>query len=252
MSHLKNNLVFSSLTILLVTGGSLGLAQSTHNKVSSQKLEAKNVNQVSNYSGDIDLLAVSQPTTPTTNNGQINSAFINRFNNAVILDSKTGQFVIDKNFLPTNTTQMELASLNKLISDANAGLKGVVAQAPKGDVVQVGNSVVVADNPTTAKEIAQGTQAKTVSTHHNGSNYIHHYWWGYRIGISGTTLHKASLGLNAAALFPYDKWIPVGWVISVVCGILGIASGASPGGVVFNYSGLPGTPYGTIWSVGWQ
>lgn len=124
MSHLKNNLVFSSLTILLVTGGSLGLAQSAHNKVSSQKLEAKNVNQVSNYSGDIDLLTVSQPTTPTTNNGQINSAFINRFNNAVILDSKTGQFVIDKNFLPTNTTQMELASLNKLISDANAGLKG--------------------------------------------------------------------------------------------------------------------------------
>ncbi|MDG4990469.1 hypothetical protein [Lactococcus lactis] len=44
MSHLKNNLVFSSLTILLVTGGSLGLAQSAHNKVSSQKLEAKNVN----------------------------------------------------------------------------------------------------------------------------------------------------------------------------------------------------------------
>lgn len=44
MSHLKNNLVFSSLTILLVTGESLGLAQSTHNKVSSQKLEAKNVN----------------------------------------------------------------------------------------------------------------------------------------------------------------------------------------------------------------
>ena len=79
MSHLKNNLVFSSLTILLVTGGSLGLAQSTHNKVSSQKLEAKNVNQVSNYSGDIDLLTVSQPTTPTTNNGQINSALYQSF-----------------------------------------------------------------------------------------------------------------------------------------------------------------------------
>ena len=63
MSHLKNNLVFSSLTILLVTGGSLGLAQSAHNKVSSQKLEAKNVNQVSNYSGDIDIISPSSLLT---------------------------------------------------------------------------------------------------------------------------------------------------------------------------------------------
>ena len=37
MSHLKNNLVFSSLTLLLVTGGGLGLAQSAHNKVSHHK-----------------------------------------------------------------------------------------------------------------------------------------------------------------------------------------------------------------------
>jgi hypothetical protein len=41
MSHLKNNLVFSSLTILLVTGGSLGLAQSTHNKVSHKNSKLK-------------------------------------------------------------------------------------------------------------------------------------------------------------------------------------------------------------------
>ena len=65
-------------------------------------------------------------------------------------------------------------------------------------------------------------------------------------------MHRAAFGLNAAALFPYDKWIPLGWVVSVVAGLAGLSAGSAPGGVVFNYSGVPATPYGTIWSVGFQ
>ncbi|WP_273722182.1 hypothetical protein [Leuconostoc mesenteroides] len=38
-------------------------------------------------------------------------------------------------------------------------------------------------------------------------------------------------------------------VVSVVAGL---SAGSAPGGVVFNYSGVPATPYGTIWSVGFQ
>ncbi|MCU5754141.1 hypothetical protein OBG91_12725 [Lactococcus lactis] len=132
MSHLKNNLVFSSLTILLVTGGSLGLAQSTHNKVSSQKLEAKNVNQVSNYSGDIDLLAVSQPTTPTTNNGQINQYFINRFDNAISL--LNGKYVVNHNVLPQNTSGEEINKLNESVKIANQQLIVGAQKIEKSDI----------------------------------------------------------------------------------------------------------------------
>ena len=41
-------------------------------------------------------------------------------------------------------------------------------------------------------------------------------------------------------------------VVSVFAGLAGLSAGSAPGGVVFNYSGVPATPYGTIWSVGFQ
>lgn len=51
-------------------------------------------------------MAVSQPTKPVTATGQISQAFINRFNNDIVLDSKTGQFVINQRLLPVNVTNV--------------------------------------------------------------------------------------------------------------------------------------------------
>ncbi|USI49137.1 hypothetical protein M5C73_05450 [Lactococcus lactis] len=258
MSHLKNNLVFSSLTILLVTGGSLGLAQSAHNKVSSQKLEAKNVNQVSNYSGDIDLLTVSQPTTPTTNNGQINSAFINRFNNAVILDSKTGQFSINQKTLPINATKLELTELDKLISQSNISLKQTILEVPKANVVQDGNSVVIGDSPKTAEQIAKGTSVQAVSLFHEGSNYVHSYWWGKRVGVLRTTVRKVSINITkggqalGATLFfiPAPQVKAVGAAIGAASTILGYGMSYFPGGLVFNTT--PNYLGSQVWDVQFQ
>ncbi len=260
MSHLKNNLVFSSLTILLVTGGSLGFAQSTHNKVSSQKLEAKNVNQVSNYSGDIDLLAVSQPTTRTTNNGQINSAFINHFNNAVILDSKTGQFSINQKTLPINATKLELTELDKLISQSNVSLKQTILEVPKANVVQDGNSVVIGDSPKTAEEIASDSQATLITIYHEGKTYLHTYWWGTRLGVSRTLARKIGqkgvhsaeaagalagvLGLKLPQAAVYCSFI------SGVSYLIGTALTKTPGGIVFNFTA--GMPSGGVWGFEWQ
>lgn len=108
MSNFKKNLILSSLAILLVAGGGFGLGQSIHNNISSQKVEVKNVSQRISYSGDLDLMTVSQPTKPVTATGQISQAFINRFNNDIVLDSKTGQFVINQKLLPVNATNIEL------------------------------------------------------------------------------------------------------------------------------------------------
>ncbi|MCT1186409.1 hypothetical protein EFL96_08670 [Lactococcus lactis] len=93
-------------------GGGFGLGQSIHNNISSQKVEAKNISQRISYSGDIDLMAVSQPAKPVTATGQFCQTFINRFNNDIVLDSKTGQFVINQKLLPVNATNIELGTLN--------------------------------------------------------------------------------------------------------------------------------------------
>lgn len=123
MSNFKKNLILSSLAILLVAGGGFGLGQSIHNNISSQKVEVKNVSQRISYSGDLDLMTVSQPTKPVTATGQISQAFINRFNNDIVLDSKTGQFVINQKLLPVNATNIELGTLNTLVAQSNSQLK---------------------------------------------------------------------------------------------------------------------------------
>lgn len=42
------------------------------------------------------------------------------------------------------------------------------------------------------------------------------------------------------------------YALSTLVMSAGIVAGAAPGGIVFNYSGIPGSVYGTIWSVGFQ
>lgn len=203
---------------------------------------------------DVSVVSNTLPTNPQSE-GHVSQEFIDRFNNAISLNADGTKFVINESLIPTNATQTELTELNNLVNQSNKDLAPAVQSAPSQNVEKVGNSVVVANDSQTAEKVSaelQGQSLTNVSRYHEGSTYIHHYWWGYRIGISKTDLHRAAFGLNAAALFPYDKWIPLGWVVSVVAGLAGLSAGSAPGGVVFNYSGVPATPYGTIWSVGFQ
>lgn len=197
-----------------------------------------------------DITTTPQSTQSSSDNVQIDQSFISKYDNAIKLVNN--KFIIDESVLPSDISKSDLDKLNSVIASSNNSLQQQLKDTPKENIAVNNNSIVIAENSTVAQQEALGTNIAARSKYHEGSTYLHKYWWGYRIGISKTHLHKISTGLNVAALFPYDKWIPLGWVVSVVVGVLGISAGTAPGGVVFNYSGVPGKPYGTIWYVGWQ
>lgn len=213
-------------------GGGFGLGQSIHNNISSQKVEAKNISQRISYSGDIDLMAVSQPAKPVTATGQICQTFINRFNNDIVLDSKTGQFVINQKLLRVNATNIELGTLNTLVAQSNSQLKQIVQKSPKSHTVQVGNSVVVANSITDAQRASQQNDLTTTSSYHYGSTYLHVYWYGFRIGLNRSDVQLAvGAGLVIAGVY-----VPVR-AAQAALGVLGLTVGRFiPGGVVFNSS----------------
>lgn len=247
MNYKYKKVTFYTLSILVMSAGIGVYSISLNNKKAS-------VDQGPVLNKNISLLSNTSSISPEID-GHVSEGFIHRFNKAISLNSDETKFIINKNLIPYDASEVELKQVNKLVNQANINLQSAHQLAPAQDIERVGNSVVVANSPETAKVVADqlnGTTLTTVSKYHNGSTYIHHYWWGYRVGISKKDLHRASLGLNAASLFPYDKWIPLGWVVSVAAGIAGIAADVAPGGIVFNYSGIPGSVYGTIWSVGFQ
>lgn len=215
-----SKLLISSTAIATILGAvSITELQAHQSKENEQKISQSTV--VKSDYGIVDLEANSQPTQPIINGGQVNQAFINRFNNAITLNSKTGQFDINKKLLPENATKMELATLDDLISQSNVSLKTTISKVSKSDMVQTGNSVVVADNSQTAEAVAQNTKIQTESLFHEGSNYVHHYWWGYRIGYSKSKVQH------------------IGNVLADAGGVaigLGTALKYCPGGIVFNIS----------------
>ena len=251
MSNFKKNLILSSLAILLVAGGGFGLGQSIHNNISSQKVEVKNVSQRISYSGDLDLMTVSQPTKPVTATGQISQGFINRFNNDIVLDSKTGQFVINQKLLPVNATNIELGTLNTLVAQSNSQLKQIVQKSPKSHTVQVGNSVVVANSITDAQQASQQNDLTNTSNYHYGSTYLHVYWYGFRIGMNRSDIQLAvGAGLVIAGVY-----VPVR-AAQAALGVLGLTVGRFiPGGIVFNSSPQFAPLVGSravVWGVQWQ
>ncbi|MDR3191311.1 MAG: hypothetical protein LBT80_09045 [Lactobacillaceae bacterium] len=163
---------------------------------------------------------------------------------------KNNQYVFEA---PVNSglSDQQITEITTKISQANNNVTdhGMTINPDTKSVVQTSDSL---NDAGITVEKLEGHLLSKGTTYHNGSNYIHAYWWGYRIGLSRSLLRSASPALAFAAAFPYDKWIPIGWVISVACAAVSWGTNSIPGGIVFNYSGIPGTPYGTIWSVGWQ
>lgn len=191
------------------------------------------------YSGDVVLTTESKPTQPFVN-GQVNQAFINRFNNAVTLNSKTGQFVINKNALPVNTTTVELSALEKMVAQSNSTLKQVIASTPKANMVQSGNSVVVAQKSEIAQEVAKNKQIITTATYHEGKTYIVFHWTYARVYLSKTVANNILKG-GVAGISILGVVLTQGRLAKAlsVAGIIGSTWMPSvKGGVIgnFNYS----------------
>lgn len=179
--------------------------------------------------------------------GKVNDEFINRFDNAVSLNEKTGKFEIDKSKIPNNASEEEISALNKRVDTSNVSLKKIIASTPKENTVQNEDSVVVANDEKTAKEI----QVSTMGKYHDGSTYLHVYWWGLRIGINkAQTQYAASAGLVIAGVYVPAK------AVQAALGILGLSVGKFiPGGIVFNSSPQFIPVVGSdaiVWGVGWQ
>lgn len=236
--------------ILLGTGTLVAAATlGTSSIMSTHKVASKSVSIHQNYQAvqpDVVLTAATQPTTPIVN-GQVSEAFISRFNNAVTL-TDNNQYVINKANLPTNASSVEMQELDKLITQSNIDLKAVIAKVPKANIAKVGNSVVVGDSQQTTQKIVQGSTVLPMSLFHEGYNYFHSYWWGYRIGVSKTTLHNLGgvVGSGGAAIAGVLWFIPTpqtdgaAAAISAASAILGFGLNYAPGGIVFNLSPVAG------------
>lgn len=259
MKNVKTTIALSSAAVLLVAGGAVGLNQSTHKNILEPKTEVK-INSAklnkSNFTFTDSDVETSQPTEPIEN-GQVNDDFVDRFDDAVTLNSETGQFEINKNALPDNASDEELAALNKMVDASNAALAQAIKIVPKADMIQSDDSVVISDNPQTSQTIAQDSQVIMTSTYHNGSTYIHYYWWGMRIGISKSMAQyvgqkgiQSSEAINALA-GALGKAKPDAAVILVQIGsvtwFLGTGLSHTPGGFVFNFTAGAG-----IWGLEWQ
>lgn len=161
----------------------------------------------------------------------VNDKFVNKFDSAVSM--KNNKFVIDYSKI-TSASGQEVRELKSLVNQSNSTLGKLYSVAPEDSVYKDKNSVTFfpIDNNQFTLEYRSGR---------NGKTFIHSYWWGYKIGISKKDLHKISMGLDAAAVVPYDKFLPIGWAVTMATGLAGIATGNATSGIVFNFSG------GMVW-----
>lgn len=187
------------------------------------------------------------------NNSYVTSEeFINKFNSSVSM--KNNKFVIDYNRLPSNTSRDEIKKLNNVINQSNQTLSRELSITPKKNIVKNNNSLTIVSR----NENEQSEQSNEQSLEYrglifdnkkpsNGKNFVHTYWWGFRVGISRQNLHRLAIGLNIVGDFPFDKFFPVSWVVSEAISIAGILAGTARYGIVFNV-----TPNGYVWGVSEQ
>lgn len=166
------------------------------------------------------------------------SGFISKFDEAVKLVNN--QFVIDYNNLPQNTTATELQNLKILVEQKNSIISKSESLKEGFKVEKDNNSII----------ISSATDNDSLQRYRYGSNYVHVYWWGLRIGINkGTTIAAVRVGCTIGSVY-----VPARAVIAAL-GVLGLAASNIPGGIVFNSSPqfVPIAGSGAIvWGVGFQ
>ena len=157
----------------------------------------------------------------------VSDDFINKFDKAIYLEND--RFVINFDILPADTTQTEISQLQQLVSQNNSILLQNVNNP---------NATISTDN----KSVNFSESVNNRLRFREGSNYVHIYWWGLRIGISRSTLQVIGGGVGIAGI-----WIPEP-LVSKIIATAGAVTALSPGGVVFNST--PGLA--NFWGVEWQ
>ncbi|MDG2979036.1 hypothetical protein KNP65_03670 [Latilactobacillus curvatus] len=181
-------------------------------------------------------VSAEQVKVPTTVDAQKNleskpsSDFINKFDQAVKLSGS--QFIIDTDNLPKNTTAEELTQLREMVSQKNSIIS---------DSRNLNNGTKIEYNNNSVTIIA-ASENNDLLRFREGSNYVHVYWWGLRIGISKSTLHYIGAGVTIGGI-----WVPEP-VVSKVLSTLGVVATLAPGGIVFNST----PPIATFWGPEFQ
>ncbi len=160
----------------------------------------------------------------------LSSDFINKFDQSIkLLGNK---FIIDTNKLPKDIASEELSKLKALISQKNEIISDSENLKNGTRIEQNNNSVTIISN--------SGNSG--LLRFREGSNYVHVYWWGLRIGLSKSTVNGIGTGVAIGGV-----WIPEP-TVSKILASLGILAAASPGGIVFNST----PPIAVFWGAEFQ
>lgn len=205
---MKKSLVLVASTAVLLSA----LAPSVVNVVQADQVVPKTEVNAQNVMAD----------TPSSN-------FINKFDDAVKVVNNL--FIIDYSNLPQNTSSSELQSLKALIDQKNSIILKSENLNDGTKLEKDNNSVIISSNSN-----------NSMLRFREGSNYVHVYWWGLRIGLSKTTINYIGGGVAIGGI-----WVPEP-IVSKILATLGVAMGLAPGGIVFNST--PGIA--NFWGAGWQ
>lgn len=205
---MKKSIVLVASTAVLLSA----LAPSVVNAVQADQVVPKTEVNAQNVMAD----------TPSSN-------FINKFDVAVKVVNNL--FVIDYSNLPQNTSSSELQSLKVLIDQKNSIILKSENLNDGTTLEKDNNSVIISSNTNSS-----------MLKFREGSNYVHVYWWGLRIGLSKTTINYIGGGIAIGGI-----WVPEP-IVSKILATLGVALGLAPGGIVFNST--PGIA--NFWGAGWQ
>lgn len=205
---MKKSIVIVASTAVLLSA----LAPSVVNVVQADQVVPKTEVNAQNPMGD----------TPSSN-------FINKFDDAVKVVNNL--FIIDYKNLPQSTSSSELQSLKALIDQKNSIILKSENLSDGTTLEKDNNSVIINSNSN-----------NSMLRFREGSNYVHVYWWGLRIGLSKTTINYIGGGVAIGGI-----WVPEP-IVSKILATLGVAMGLAPGGIVFNST--PGIA--NFWGAGWQ
>lgn len=178
--------------------------------------------------------------------------FVQKFNSSIYL-TNDGEYKINYSSLPSNSSKDEIKELKNIIKDQN---KNIVQSKMYNDVlIQKSSKSVV----TVPKLKEDDNNLSYRFRFHEGKTYVRNYWWGQRVHVSKSDLHKigriltkvrvyAGWGTAVTAFVPALRGVtaPLG-LFSAIAQALGNSLEDMPGGIAFNHS-----PFVGYWSVNFQ
>lgn len=178
--------------------------------------------------------------------------FVQKFNSSIYL-TNDGEYKINYSSLPSNASKDEIKELKNIIKDQN---KNIVQSKIYNDVlVQKSSKSIV----TVPKLKEDDNNLSYRFRFHEGKTYVRNYWWGQRVHVSKSDLHKigriltkvgvyAGWGTAVTAFVPALQGVtaPLG-LFSAIAQALGNSLEDMPGGIAFNHS-----PFVGYWSVNFQ